>query len=220
MKLFIILVISIVLGLAGCSTTVYGVPEEMRMYSETVEIPGVLRDALTETIRIQQIAAVNRSARNMEVTVEDERYTVTFTGVAAVVSDASMVNRQWTQWRSQAEALRKAVYLASFSAPVQTKNEDDGSQYAAVIAEAERNQEVLLPASAQTAVTPVKTGGEGDIERQYRAWERNAAIFYEGYNLTLSRIKNGERGLEYMLMQDERDLLTAQEKMSALQHAR
>jgi hypothetical protein len=199
------------------------VPEEMRVYSETVEVPGAMQDTLTETIRIQRISTMSQDAKDMEVKVEDERYTVTFKNNTATVSDATTINRQWTRWRSQAESLRKAVYTASFAETVQTTGVDEAiaetsepnSQYTAVIAEAERNQEAYLPQPAAL----VQTDSAGDLAGQYRSWERNAAAFYAGYNFTLSRMQSGAHGLEYMLMQDERDFLTAQEKMAVIRES-
>jgi hypothetical protein len=220
--MLVMIVILSTLALAGCSTTTYGVPEEMRIYTETVEVPGVMKDDLTETVRIQRVSTVNQSANDMEVTVEDERYTVIFRNNNKTVSDTSTINRQWTQWRSRADALRKAVYTASFASLARTesasalveKGREEENLYAAALDEAERNQESYAPRPA--SVTTVQADSSGDLAGQYRSWERNAAAFYAGYNFTLERIKNGAGGLEYMLMQDERDLRTAQEKMSQI----
>ncbi|MDR1127196.1 MAG: hypothetical protein LBL06_03605 [Treponema sp.] len=217
MRFFAMIVIFTTLALVGCSTTIYGVPEEMRVYTETVEMPGVTKEDLTETVRIQRVSTVNQSANDMEVTVEDERYTVTFKNNTKTMSNTTTINQQWTRWRSQADALRKGVYTASFASLAQTasasspKEEVQENQYAAALAEAESKQETYLP--QPVAQPTVQSGNSGDLAGQYRSWERNAATFYAGYNFTLARIRNGASGLDYMLMQDERDLRTAQERM-------
>ncbi|MDR1215407.1 MAG: hypothetical protein LBK25_01870 [Treponema sp.] len=203
MRFLAIIVIFTTLALIGCSTTVYGVPEEMRVYTETVEVPGVMKEKLMETVRIQRVFAISQSANDfaisqnandMEVTVEDERYTVTLKNNTKTMGYIAAI-LLWTQLRSQADALRKGVYTASFASLAQTAS-------ASAPEEAERSQEIAFQANIS-----------GDLAGQYLSWERNAASFYAGYNFTSARIRNGASGLEYMLIQDERDLRTAQERM-------